>query len=665
MHRTAFLFSFVCVAMVVRAATPALMPMPAKVVLADGALAIDASFGVSPGVNPAMMPAVNRFLMRLWRQTGIFPAPSGPAATLTIACTPCSATPTLGEDESYTLDVTPAGASLKSITMSGALHGLETFLQLVEPGAEGFRAPAVHIADQPRFAWRGLMLDCSRHFLPLPVVERNLDAMATVKLNVFHWHLSDDQGFRAESKLYPRLQQLGSDGQFYTQDQMREVVDYAAARGIRVVPEFDMPGHTMSWLVGYPELAAGEGPFQIGRTFGVFDPVLDPTREETYTFLDGFIGEMAALFPDPYFHIGGDEVNGKAWKQSQSVQAFAKAHGLKDTLALQTYFNQRVLKIVQKYHKTMVGWDEILGPDLPRDAVIQSWRGAESLADAAAKGYRGILSAGYYVDHLRPASYHYGVDPLSGPAAQLTPEQAAHILGGEACMWAEMVDAETVDSRVWPRTAAIAERYWSPRDVTDVDSMYARMEAVSRKLEWTGVTQRSSYGEMLDRLADARPVEPLRVLADAVEARGLGTGRRAHTTQTPLNRLVDAARPESETVRHIELFARKVAAAQTADPADLATLRAVFHLWMANDARLQSLAEDNALLAEVKPLSKDLAAVGAMGIEVLDYWGGKPVPADWIAAQSKELTRLARPQAEVLLAAYRPVKILMDGLAKR
>ena len=412
--------------------------------------------------------------------------------------------------------------------------------------------------------------------------------------------------------------------------------------------------------MGYPEFAAGTGPFEIGRHFGVFDPVLDPTRDETYAFLDAFIGEMAALFPDPFFHVGGDEVNGKAWKQSEQVQSFAKAHNLNDTLALQTYFNQRILKILQKYGKNMVGWDEIFGPDLPRDAVIQSWRGADSLATAAGKGYRGILSAGYYLDHARPAAYHYAVDPLAGPAAQLTPEQAAHILGGEACMWSELVDAETADSRVWPRTAAIAERFWSARELTDVDSMYARMEAVSRQLEWTGVTHRSSYGEMRGRLAGARPVEPLRVLADASEARGLGTGRRAKDTETPLNRFVDAARPESEMVRHLELAARK------ADPADLTTLRGVFEVWAANDVRFQALAEDNALLEEVRPLSKDLSTLGVMGLQILDYLGsGKPAPADWLTAQSKELTRIARPSAEVLLAGTRPVKILLDALAKR
>jgi hexosaminidase len=327
--------------------------------------------------------------------------------------------------------------------------------------------------DQPRFAWRGLMLDCSRHFLPVGVIERNLDAMAAVKLNVFHWHLSDDQGFRAESKLYPKLQQFGSDGMFYTQDQMREVVAYAAARGIRVVPEFDIPGHTLSWLVGYPELAAGTGPFEIGRHFGVFDPVLDPTREETYTFLDGFIGEMAALFPDPFFHVGGDEVNGKAWKESKEVQAFAKAHGLKDTLAIQTYFNQRILKVLQKYGKNMIGWDEILGPDLPQDAVIQSWRGADSLAAAATKGYRGILSAGIiWTTSGRPRTTMPSTLWRSGGAAHArtggahSRRRGLHVgrTGGRR----DGGFARLAAHRGHRRALLVA-----PRSVTDVDSMYA------------------------------------------------------------------------------------------------------------------------------------------------------------------------------------------------
>src|ERR1017187_8117708 len=347
MIRTLLLTALAAAAPVAHAATPALMPMPAKMTTSAGKLAIDGTFGVAvlagnqieingPGISvPRLNRVVEHLLARVARQTGIFLAPGTKAATLQIECSPCSVTaPTLEEDESYNLDVYPGGAHLHASTADGVIHGLETFLQLIQPGPDGFQVPAVHIEDWPRFAWRGLMIDASRHFIPVDVVKRNLDAMAAVKLNVFHWHLSDDQGFRAESKLFPKLQQLGSDGLFYTQSQMRDVVSYASGRGIRVVPEFDIPGHTLSWLPGYPELAAAAGPFEIGRRFGVFDPVLDPSREEVYTFLDSLIGEMAALFPDPFFHIGGDEVNGKAWKQSEAVQSFARQHGFKDTLAI-------------------------------------------------------------------------------------------------------------------------------------------------------------------------------------------------------------------------------------------------------------------------------------------------------------------------------------------
>jgi len=241
--------------------------------------------------------------------------------------------------------------------------------------------------------------------------------MAAVKLNVFHWHLTDDQGFRIESKRFPKLHQLGSDGLYYTQKQIREVLDYARERGIRVVPEFDIPAHTSSWLVGYPLLASGPGSHEIGRHWGVYDPVMNPARESTYQFLDAFIGEMAALFPDEYFHIGGDEVNPKQWTHNPRIQAFARRHGLKNANELQAYFNKRIQAIVAKHGKRMEGWDEILNPDLPKSIVIQSWRGPKSLAEAARLGYTGLLSSNYYLDLMKPASFHYAVDPLGNEAS--------------------------------------------------------------------------------------------------------------------------------------------------------------------------------------------------------------------------------------------------------
>ncbi len=678
------------------AAGPALMPIPVKVQPGSGNFPIDANLVVETvgAANARLAPAVQSFLARVSRQTGVLYAPAPPlppdAHRLLIECAATTDYPVLGEDESYTLDVSATQARIQAATAEGAIHGLATFVQLIQPGPNGFQVAAVHIEDRPRFPWRGLMLDVCRHWMPVEVVKRNLDAMAAVKLNVLHWHLSEDQAFRVESKRYPRLHQMGSAGDYYTQDQIRDVVAYARDRGIRVVPEFDIPGHTSAWFPGYPELASSPGPFTLGGK----GSVMDPSKESTYTFLDGFIGEMTQLFPDPYFHIGGDEVNPRTWNQSESIQAFAKEHGFASAPAIQVYFNQRLLKILQKYGKTMVGWDEIMVPGLPTDAVIQSWRGQKSLYDAAAKGYRGILSWGYYLDHLSPASFHYGVDPLGGAdAASLTPEQTARIMGGEACMWTELAAQETVDARIWPRTAVIAERLWSRREVTDVDAMYARLDPVSRNLQFTGVRHLANYQPMLDRLAGDGPVEPVRVLAEAVEALGLGTGRRgAAWGTTPLNRFVDACLPESKLVRDMQFAAKRFAANPAGDPEDAARLRRQFEIWAANDALFEPIAENNKILAEVIPQSKDLAALGSAGLRLLDYLAppspepagkknkktkkvelaaqkaAKAAEAEWLAKENAELDRLSRPPArsqpssDVLLAAYRPVKVLADAV---
>ena len=646
------------------------MPIPVKVTPGPGRLVIDNGFQivVSGVSDPRLDAAAARAAARLSRQTGIpFIGPrSSPALKVECAASG-NPYPALGEDESYTLDVAADGAVVKAPAVAGALHGIETFLQLVGPGPGGFQAAAVHIEDRPRFAWRGLMLDVCRHWMPVAVVKRNLDAMAAVKLNVFHWHLSEDQGFRVESKRYPKLQELGSDGLYYTQAEIRDVVAYARERGIRVVPEFDIPGHTQAWLAGYPELAAQPGQYTIARTWGVFDPVLDPSKEATYEFLDGFFAEITPLFPDPYWHIGGDEVRDTQWKASPNIQAWANEHNLKDSHAIQAYFNQRVQKLLQKYHKILIGWDEVLHPDLPQDIVVQSWRGPKSLADAASKGYRGILSAGYYINFLEPAAQHYAVDPLGGDAARLTPEQQARILGGEACMWAEYVSSETVDSRIWPRTAAIAERFWSPAETTDVKSMYDRMEELSRVLEWTGVRHRANYQPMLDRMTGGAPNQPLRVLADALEGTGLGPRARAqkYTSLVPMNRMTDAARPESESVRALELASAKVAADPKGSAAETAALRRAFQQWAENDARFVKLAGENPLLVELKPVSKDLAALGNAGLALLDYLEKRTaLPAGFAANWDQELRRLSRPEVEVIVAGARPVKILLEAAKK-
>ncbi|HEY9283562.1 MAG TPA: family 20 glycosylhydrolase, partial [Pyrinomonadaceae bacterium] len=540
----------------IQAAQHNLMPVPASVQILRARMKLLSTFNVAvQGHSDArLLAGIERAVSRLERRTGmefargLAEAPA--AASLVIQCRGAGPNvPELGQDESYALEVSDKQAFVNSATVVGALRGLETFLQLVTADGGGYFVPEARVSDRPRFPWRGLLIDVARHWQPVEAVKRNLDAMAAVKLNVLHWHLTEDQGFRVESKVFPRLHQLGSDGNFYTQDEVRDVLAYAAARGIRVVPEFDVPGHTTSWFVGHPELATAPGPYQIERRYGVFDPSMDPTKEETYRFLDRFLGEMAALFPDSYVHIGGDEVTGKHWRLSPQVQAFMAKNKLADKQALQAYFNQRVSRIVTRHGKKMVGWDEILHPDLPRDIVVQSWRGPASLAEGARKGYAGILSNGYYLDHLLPASAHYLVDPLP-EGSGLTAEEAARVLGGEACMWAEYVGQENIDSRIWPRLAAVAERFWSPREVRDVEDMYRRLEAISVQLEEVGLTHRSYRGRMLRRLAGGQETRPLETLLGALRPTFFERAKYKQITQlTPLTRLVDAAAPDSRAAR--------------------------------------------------------------------------------------------------------------------
>jgi hexosaminidase len=643
-----------------------LMPWPAKVEMGQGSLAI------GPAIRIAISGYSELRLQNAIRRLGDVVTDLSPA-TLIIQCEHASQpVQQLGEDESYHLEITPQQAHLSAPNPLGVLRGLETFRQLVVSTSQGLMAPAVDIQDHPRSPWRGLHLDVSRHWMPIEAVKRNLDGMAAVKLNVFHWHLSDDQGFRVESKRFAKLQQLGSDGLYYTQEQVRDVIAYARDRGIRVVPEFDVPGHTTSWLVGYPQVASASGPYQIERNWGVFDPTMDPTRESTYQFLDAFIGEMAALFPDPFFHIGGDEVTGKQWKSNARIRAFMRKNRLESTEELQAYFNRRLQKVVAKHGKRMEGWDEILDPDLPKDIVIQSWRGQKSLAEAARHGFSSILSAGYYLDHMEPASTLYAVDALDGDAAALSDEEKARILGGEVAMWGEFVSPENVDSRIWPRAAAVAERLWSPQEVKEVSSMYRRLEEVSRELDQLGLTHRSSYLPMLERLAAGDPVEPLKTLADVVQPATFGQRIRTHkyTQVTPLDRLVDAARPESETARDFASLVDRLDHTQMdrtqmdRTQMDRAQMRMWLSRWRDNDAQLQPTLEKSALLKEDIPVSEELSRLGAIGLQALDYLERDERPPDaWLIPQRAFLETLKKPQAELRLSIAPSIEKLVNAAA--
>jgi hexosaminidase len=646
-----------------------LMPMPASVQQGSGQLTITQAFSVavSGTHDPALEAGVQRLTKQLSAQTGIpFRAKEGTSATLTVrADKALESVLKLGEDESYQLTVTNSGAELTAPTTLGALHGLQTFLQLVTIGPSGFAAPAVTIKDQPRFRWRGLLIDVSRHFIPIDVLKRNLDGMAAVKMNVFHWHLSDDQGFRVESKVFPKLTGMGSEGKFYTQAEIRDLIAYAHDRGIRVIPEFDTPGHSRSWFVGYPELASNPGPFTVETESGT-SSVTDPTREETYKFMDKFVEEMGKLFPDQYFHIGGDEVDGKYWDSNPKIQAFKQAHGMKTNADLQAYYNEHLEKILTKHHKIMVGWDEILRPDVPKTIVIQSWRGQQSLAVAAQQGYRGILSYGYYLDLMWPTAKHYAIEPLSGAAANLTPEQKALILGGEACQWAEWVTPENVDSHIWPRNAVIAERLWSPQDVTDVNSMYTRMHAISLELDSLGLTHNTAREEMLHRMAGTADVSPLRVLADVVEPvkdyNRWDDAKGPIDFHAPLTRLIDAAYPESDTALQFGALVNQYIQSGYKDQTAASQIRTWLTLWRYNDGKLRPMLQQSSLLQEDIAISQNLAMLGAAGLQALDYLEkGQPEPDLWKSQQLAVIDQAKKPVAGLLLQIAAPVQQLVEA----
>ncbi len=632
-----------------------LMPLPAQVKPGEGEFLITNGFGITlQGFQePRMERAKQRFLNLLSKQTGI---PLWREAVLNQASFfintkgPSAPVQQVDEDESYHLQITATEVHLEAANPLGVLHGLQTFLQLVRITPRGFVVPAMTIDDQPRFPWRGLMLDVGRHFQPLDVVYRTLDGMEAVKMNVFHWHLSEDQGFRVESKIYPLLQEKGSDGLFYTQEQIRNVIEYARDRGIRVVPEFDMPGHATAWFVGYPDLASGSGPYQIQRKWGVFNPAMDPTRDSTYTFLDAFIGEMSALFPDAYFHVGGDECNGKEWDRNPRIQQFMKDHAIKDNAALQAYFSAKVQKMVAAHGKIMVGWDEVLQPGTPKDVVIQSWRGPQFVGQAVKGGNRALLSAGYYIDLNQSAAEHYAADPEGDGPTTLSDDDSKRILGGEATMWSEFVTPENVDSRIWPRTAAIAERFWSPRNTRDVESMYTRLALISQKLNYYGLQHNSSYPAMLSRMTGEPDPLPLRVFGDVMQPPRNYAREQLHEYDafSPLNHMIDAVPPESDTARQFLDMVNRIVAGK-ASREDWEQAQEWLVLWRDNDAQLQPLLPKSELTKELAPVSTNLHHVSQAGLDAIGYLREHHhAPPAWKTREVAFLKQSEKPQAVLL-----------------
>ena len=652
------------------------MPMPSNIRLGIGTLPINGSFSVElEGYRePRIDRAIQRFLHDLSHDTGIpmrnqITDPAN--ATLVVRAEHANKPiQDVNEDEGYTLDVSASGAKLTAPNPLGVMHGLQTFLQLVEVTPGGFVASAVHIEDSPRFPWRGLTIDVSRHFISVDTLKRNIDGMSAVKMNVLHLHLSDDQGFRIASRQFPKLVEMGSDGQYYTKAEVRDLIGYASDRGVRVVPEFDMPGHSTSWFVGYPELASAPGPYQIERRWGIFDPAMDPSREQTYEYLDKFIGEMADLFPDHYFHIGGDEVNGKQWDANPKIREFMRVHSLKNNQELQQYFTLRVQKIVSKHQKLMVGWDEILGPGMPKDkVVIQSWRGQDSLAAAAKQGYSGILSSGYYLDAMAPAKKYYSVDPMSNADATLNLDQQKRILGGEACMWAEFITDDNIDSRIWPRAAAISERLWSAPQVQDVHSMYIRLSAMSQYLEQLGLRHRSSSEMMLSRMAGADNIAALLTLADVAEPASLQIREEEaqkaggiQTSDTPLNRMVDAVLPESEVARRFSQMVNQFVGSNFQDTKAKSDIRSLLLAWRDNDNELRPLLQNSYLLKELSPVSQTLSSLGGIGLQALDDIDkGERGSDSWHKEQIAIFQEAEKPAADLFLAVAPAVQKLVEA----
>jgi len=677
------------------ARTLSLMPLPRQVTMGTGELAIGPAFRIAVEADPndeTTRAAAERFRQSLASRTGL-PIPavsrsssSHPRAGSLSIVVHHPAALQIGVDESYALTVSPAGARLEAATGIGVLRGLATLRQLLQQDGKRVFLPAVSIEDAPRYPWRGLMIDSARHFLPIDVLERNIDAMELVKLNVLHLHLSDNEGFRIESKVFPRLQSEGSKGEYYTQDQMRALIRYAQLRGVLIVPEFDMPSHSMSWFAGYPELSSSPGPFKPGaltyegitpqsslqelgaamQTAKV--PAIDPTLESTYQFLDRFIGEMTALFPASYFHIGADENNGAVWLANPSIVAFMKTHQLADAPALQAYFVARVQALVEKHGKQVAAWEEAYVPNQFHNAIFEAWspfRSAGLLGKPLSNGNKVLISLGFYLDIFYPAHAHY-LNPALPVEAD--PEVEASLLGGEAAMWTELEDRASIESRIWPRAGAVAERLWSPAGPLDATNLYPRLFRFSAELDRAGVHNLSDYDLRVRQLAGALPPQPARTLLDVLTPvkgyrRLMAAAYTAIVTghpDPPLGRVADIVLVDSAAKY---AFRDAVAAwLHTHDAASEKTVRTCLQLWSRNGALFAPYPAQSRELAEVAGHAQRLAAVADAALRALDqFHRGEPLSASQLAEDDALLKAAQASDGEVEIAVLPEITALLHG----
>ncbi|XP_069818898.1 beta-hexosaminidase subunit beta isoform X1 [Dendropsophus ebraccatus] len=394
----------------------------------------------------------------------------------------CFLYPHVKSDESYKLIIDDDGAVLQASQVWGALRGLETFSQLVYEDSTGaFLVNKTRIADAPRFAHRGVLLDTSRHYLPLKSILLNLDAMAFNKMNVFHWHIVDDQSFPYQSVLFPELSNKGAyhpSTHIYSVTDVRLVIEFARLRGIRVIPEFDTPGHTSSWGKGQKDLLTPC--YQDGQPSGSFGPI-NPIVNETYNFIQSFFKELSYVFPDAYIHLGGDEVDFSCWKSNPDIAKFMDEQGFgTDYRKLESYYIQKILEIVAEYHKGYMVWQEVFDnhDKINPDTIVEVWKGEnyqQELHQVTDAGFSAILAAPWYLDYIsygQDWQRYYKVEPLNFNG---TTQQKQLVIGGEACLWGEFVDASNLTPRLWPRASAVAERLWSSKDVTSVGDAYTRL----------------------------------------------------------------------------------------------------------------------------------------------------------------------------------------------
>lgn len=524
-----FLLAFTAAA---QSPVPALIPAPQTLEPGIGAFAITAQTRLA-----ILTPAADVRKMIIDNLPGI-PASDAPklAKAITVRVAPVTGV----GPEGYDLLVTPSGITLTAPKPAGIFYGLQTMRQLL-PISKSLRdqsVPALHIRDQPRFGWRGLMLDVSRHFFDKMFIKRFIDQMAQYKFNIFHWHLTDDQGWRIQINSLPKLTDVGawrvprtgrwwdienpqageipSYGGFYTQDDIREIVRYAQERHITIVPEIDMPGHIMSAIAAYPNLTCGKKQVVVppnGKFYKLEDNTLNPCDDSTYLFIDKVFTEIAQLFPGPYVHVGGDEAYKGFWEKCDACKTAMAANNLKNVDELQSYFIKRVEKIVQSKGKKLIGWDEILEGGLAPDATVMSWRGMKGGIEAARQGhpvimtpyqfcyldlYQGEASAEPSTYGISRLSTAYSFDPI--PDSATAPGiNAKLILGGQGNLWAENVpNVRHAEYMVWPRAFALSEVLWSPKAQRSWPNFINRMEAHFKRFDVQDVNySRSVYNPII------------------------------------------------------------------------------------------------------------------------------------------------------------------------